>query len=156
MMLEFNVTVLCTQVVEGVLADLESKDAGAWLDRGTEHPHRLALSVRLDCLADTRRILAERFAHCQLQVGRLSLDAWTESEFDPPRAMEMAGLYLDCSSFTMPPSVPFVHRFQQSFQRSSRGLTWRTIERNLEGILIRNTGCGEIRRDPPTPTQMTV
>lgn len=80
--------------MEGVLADLESKEAGAWLDRGTEHPHRLALSVRLDCLADTRRILAERFAHCQLQVGSLSLIAWTESEFDPPRAMEISGLYL--------------------------------------------------------------
>ena len=56
------------QVVEEVLRGLQGDDAGAWLDQGTEHPHRLALSVRLDRLADTRSRLAQGFADRNLQV----------------------------------------------------------------------------------------
>ncbi len=56
------------QVVEHVLAGLQGDGAGAWLDQGTEHPHRLALSVRLDRLEGTREALAEGFSNRGLQV----------------------------------------------------------------------------------------
>lgn len=51
-----------------MLAGLQAEDAGAWLDQGTEHPHRLALSVRRDRVPHTRRSLAEAFAGRGLQV----------------------------------------------------------------------------------------
>ena len=54
--------------MEHVLSVLQREDAGAWLDQGTEHPHRLAISVRQDRVPATRKQLSEAFAACGLQV----------------------------------------------------------------------------------------
>jgi len=61
------------QVVEETLRWLEEQGAGAWLDQGTEHPHRLALSVRSDRLHDTYHRLTHAFSDRGLQVSRMSL-----------------------------------------------------------------------------------
>ena len=57
------------QVVEETLRWLEEQGAGAWLDQGTEHPHRLALSVRADRLHDTYHRLSHAFSDRGLQVS---------------------------------------------------------------------------------------
>ena len=58
------------QVVEETLRWLEEQGAGAWLDQGVEHPHRLALSVRLDRLHDTYHRLSHAFSDRGLQASR--------------------------------------------------------------------------------------
>ena len=55
-------------MVEHVLRGLRGDDAGAWLDQGTEHPHRLAISVRQDRVPAARQQLSEAFAARGLQV----------------------------------------------------------------------------------------
>ena len=59
----------CEQVVEDTLRWLEEQGAGAWLDQGTEHPHRLALSVRLDRLHDAHNRLAHGFSDRGIQAS---------------------------------------------------------------------------------------
>ncbi|KAK9834998.1 hypothetical protein WJX81_003222 [Elliptochloris bilobata] len=55
------------QVAQGVLERL-GEGAAAWLDRGTEHPHRVALSVRGDCLAGAVEQLRAGFEAANVQV----------------------------------------------------------------------------------------
>ena len=43
--------------------------AAAWLDRGTEHPHRIALSVRGDRLGEAVEQLRAGFEAANVQAG---------------------------------------------------------------------------------------
>ena len=70
------------QVVEETLRWLEEQGAGAWLDQGTEHPHRLALSVRSDRLHDTYHRLTHAFSDRGLQVSCLRSSAPQQSATD--------------------------------------------------------------------------
>jgi len=55
------------QVAGEVLGRL-GEDAGAWLDRGTEHPHRIALSVRGDRASDAAAQLRAGFEAAGVQA----------------------------------------------------------------------------------------
>lgn len=48
----------------------EQNDALNWLDYGNEHPHRIALSVRVDKLDYIVRSLEEGFEDKEVQVHR--------------------------------------------------------------------------------------
>lgn len=47
---------------------LRAEGAGDWLDHGTEHPHRIALSIRADKVPHAVEMLGEGFAACGLEV----------------------------------------------------------------------------------------
>lgn len=47
---------------------LRSDNACYWLDQGTEHPHRIALSVRQDKVAEVTKHLEKGFDSAHLQV----------------------------------------------------------------------------------------
>ena len=49
---------------------LAAEDAGHWLDAGTEHPHRIALSIRADHVAASVRQLGLGFQDSSLEVVR--------------------------------------------------------------------------------------
>ena len=51
------------------MLDRLTEDAAAWLDRGTEHPHRVALSVRGDCLGAAVEQLRAGFQAAGVQAG---------------------------------------------------------------------------------------
>ena len=55
------------QVAGEVLGRL-GEAAGAWLDRGTEHPHRIALSVRGDRAGDAAEQLRAGFEAAGVQA----------------------------------------------------------------------------------------
>ena len=56
------------QVAGRIVSDLEDQGAGHWLDHGTEHPHRIALSIRADMVPHAVHSLSSGFAHEGLQV----------------------------------------------------------------------------------------
>ena len=60
--------VRCAQVAGEVLERL-TESAAAWLDRGTEHPHRVALSVRGDRLGAAVEQLRAGFEAAGVQAG---------------------------------------------------------------------------------------
>ncbi len=50
------------------MLDRLGEGAAAWLDRGTEHPHRIALSIRGDCLGDAVEQLRAGFEAASVQA----------------------------------------------------------------------------------------
>jgi hypothetical protein len=59
---------MSVQVAENLVTDLRMEGAGDWLDHGTEHPHRIAISVRADKVPHAVEKLGEGFAAADLQV----------------------------------------------------------------------------------------
>lgn len=55
--------------VAGEVLDRLTDAAAAWLDRGTEHPHRVALSVRGDRLGAAVEQLRAGFEAAGVQAG---------------------------------------------------------------------------------------
>lgn len=55
--------------VAGEVLDRLTDSAAAWLDRGTEHPHRVALSVRGDRLGAAVEQLRAGFEAAGVQAG---------------------------------------------------------------------------------------
>lgn len=61
---------LITPQVAGSLIDrLSRENAGHWLDPGTEHPHRIALSIRADLVPLAVEQLKIGFLECGLEVA---------------------------------------------------------------------------------------
>lgn len=60
--------VLGVQVAGDIVRELEGSEAAHWLDHGTEHPHRIALSIRSDKVGYAVQKLSAGFSHNKLQV----------------------------------------------------------------------------------------
>ena len=58
-----------SQVAGELLSQLAEEGAGHWLDEGTEHPHRIALSIRADRIPPILEQLKTGFAQQGVQVG---------------------------------------------------------------------------------------
>ena len=56
------------QVAEGLLSRLAEAGAGHWLDQGTEHPHRIALSIQANRIPSALEQLREGFAKQDIQA----------------------------------------------------------------------------------------
>ena len=63
------------QVADQVVSQHGSDGAVHWLDHGTEHPHRIALSVRSDKVQMCMRQLSEGLKAHGVQVGCLRRDS---------------------------------------------------------------------------------
>ena len=66
-----NLCGLLPQVADQVVSQHGSDGAVHWLDHGTEHPHRIALSVRGDKVQMCMRQLGEGLKAHGVQVGCL-------------------------------------------------------------------------------------
>lgn len=62
------------QVAGEIVDRLSTEGAGHWLDHGTEHPHRIALSISADRVASTIAELNSGFKKLNLQARPCLLD----------------------------------------------------------------------------------
>lgn len=68
-----NRVCVVTQVAEEAVQRHAGDQAVNWLDHGTEHPHRIALSVHIDSLQDCLGHLHHGFQQHAVQVPMLCL-----------------------------------------------------------------------------------
>ena len=77
--------VIFIQVAGGVVSELELENAGHWLDHGTEHPHRIALSLQADKVTWAVERLGEGFVSEGLQARLFKAASELLSTFGSPR-----------------------------------------------------------------------